>query len=301
MKIASAILLYLSIAFPAFAHPTGGMVVIDGRLLWSYVCPIEDADHHACVMLWDEESGVRPWLTSAFPASDWMLAPAPEGKVYLVERYFDQARQANRARLLTATVGAEPEVIIPWFDDAHRFGEGGFAALGDGRFLFARYPNLYVLDRDGSATMWKEWSEPVYGLKQTQGGSLLIRGESVAWLTTHDGTVLESWPGLLQELTTEPPFMGNRVFDADHADGSLWIAYWGKRRFEVLRGDARTVIKSFDAPWLPHAVAVDDRSAFMLASTIAPGGDGGIRPSLWHLKDDSLRLLWCECASVDSH
>jgi hypothetical protein len=294
VKRALVILLSLLIACTAFAHPTGSMVVIEGRLLWSYICPVEDPDHHACVMIWDEESGIRPWVTSTFPASDWMMAPAPDGNVYLVERYFDQARQTHKVRLLTSAVNAEPQVLIPWFDDTHRFGEGGFAALGDGRFIFARYPDLYVLNLDGSASIWRKWPEPVVGLKQTHNGFFLIRGESDAWLTTRNGTVLESWSGLIQELTAEPPFMGNRVFDADHADGSLWLAYWGKRRFELIKGTNRTIIKSFDDPWLPHAIAADGRSVFLLASTITPDGGQGIRPNLWHLRDDSLELLWGE-------
>lgn len=293
MNLPAATLLFISLclAAPAAAHPTGTMLVVDGRLVWSYVCPVEDPGHHACIMVWDEEAGARPWLTSEHPSSDWMMAPAPDGEVYLVERYFDQARQANKVQLSKASVGATPELLIPWFDDAHRFGEAGFAALGDGRFLFARYPNLYVLGADGAASIWKAWPEPVHGLKQTQDGSLLIRGESAAWLATRDGTVVESWTGLLQELGTEPPFMGNRVFDADHADGSLWIAYWGKRRFEVIRGGARTVVKALAHPWLPHAVATDGRSAFLLASTIAPGEDLGIRPGLWQFKDGTLSVL----------
>ncbi|MBU1621552.1 MAG: hypothetical protein KJ556_16575 [Gammaproteobacteria bacterium] len=251
-------------------------------------------------MSWEEEAGVSPWLVSSFPASDWMMTPAPNGKVYLIERYFDQARQSHKVRLLIASVGATPEELIPWFDDAHRFGEGGFAAMEDGRFLFARYPNLYILNEDGSATVWQKWSTPVMGLRKNQDGSLLIRGESEAWLTTDDGTILKRWSGLLQKLTSEPPFMGNRVFDADYVNDSLWIAYWGKRRFEVIRGSTRTVVKSFKEPWLPHAVAVDSKSAFMLASTISPGDDSGIRPNLWRIKDDSLELLWGEHSGSDS-
>lgn len=42
-------------------------------------------------------------------------------------------------------------------------------------------------------------------------------------------------------------------------------------------------------------------SAFMLASTVAPGIDRGIRPALWRMKDDSLGLLWCECTSDDGN
>jgi hypothetical protein len=128
---------------------------------------------------------------------------------------------------------------------------------------------------------------------------LLIRGESEAWLTTRDGTVLRNWAGLLQELRSEAPFMGNRVFDADHVDGSLWIAYWGKRRFDVINEGARTVVKAFEAPWLPHAVAAVGGTAFMLASTIVPGGDQGIRPNLWRMKNDSLELLWGEPSTDD--
>lgn len=286
------ILVMLAASHAASAHPTGSMVVVEGTVLWSYVCPVGNPDHHACVMRWDEEAGVRSWVTSSFPASDWMMAPAPEGKVYLIERYFDSGRQTHKARLLIASVGDVPQELIPWFEDAHRFGEGGFAALGDGRFLFVRYPHLYVLSGDGSMAIWKEWPAPVVGLRQTRDGSFLIRGASEAWLTTPDGTVVERWSGLLQELTTKPPFMGNRVFDADYADGALWIAYWGKRRFDVITGGTRTVVKAFEAPWLPHAVAVDGGSAFMLASTIAPGSDQRIRPNLWRMKGGVLDLLW---------
>ncbi|MBU1310075.1 MAG: hypothetical protein KKE30_11160 [Gammaproteobacteria bacterium] len=303
-----ALLFILVTSHSALAHPTGSMVVIDGTVLWSYVCPVGSPDHRGCVMSWDEEMGARPWLISSFAASDWMMAPAADGKVYLVERYFDHARQTNRTRLLIASVGATPEELLPWFDDPHRFGEAGFAAIAGGRFLFARYPNLYLLNENGSASKWLEWPVAVFGVRQVQGGLLLIRGESEAWLTTQDGRILTGWSKLLQELTSEPPFMGNRVFDADYEDGSLWIAYWGKRRFEVIREGARTVVKSFDKPWLPHAVAADGGAVFMLASTIAAGDDQGIRPNLWRMKNNALELLWGEhsgnvgsaCANTDN-
>lgn len=291
MKRIGAVLPLLLMGFTASAHPTGTMVVINDKVLWSYVCPIGDPDHHACVMIWDENVGAHAWLTSTFPASDWMMTPAPEGKVYLVERYFDQALQMNKARLLIATPGGEPEELIPWFNDDHRFGEGGFAPMQDGRFLFARYPNLYVLSEDASVTLWKEWPFPVNGLRLTADGSLLIRGESQVWLTTPDGTLLKKWTDLLEELNTEPPFMGNRIFDVAYSDGILWIAYWGKRRFDFIDGESRTVIKSLEAPWLPHAIAANNRTVFMLASTIAPELYD-IRPNLWRMQEGKLDLIW---------
>ena len=292
-------ILFFTLIVPVAAHPTGSMLVINGTLLWSYVCPLDDTEHHACVMRFDEENGVRPWLTSTFTASDWMMAPAPNNQVFLAERHFDQIQQINKVRLLVASVGVTPRELISWFDDVHRFGEGGFAVLEDGRFLFARYPKLYILNKDGTTTVWREWPAPVYGLRQTQDGSLLIRGEAQAWLTAHDGTLLKSWSGLLQQLTQEPPFMGNRIFDADYCADSLGIAYWGKRRFDVIKTTSRTVLMSFNQPWLPHAVACDGNITYMLASTLEPGHERGIRPNLWRLKDGVLDRLWGEADLTD--
>ncbi len=58
------------IATGASAHPTGSMVFDGKYLLWSYVCPVGNPSHKACVMMWDEEKGVRPWIISEHEASD---------------------------------------------------------------------------------------------------------------------------------------------------------------------------------------------------------------------------------------
>ncbi len=275
------------------AHPTGDMILVNGTLYWSYVCPVNDPQHHACIMKWDEENGVRPWLTSSFSASDWTMSPNPDGSIYIIERYYDNARDVFMIRLfLLKNANDEPVEIKPWFIDENRFGEAGFAAIDDTTFVFVKYPNLYKLNDDGSAEIWKDWPEPLYGLRHIDAGRLLLRGESAIWLIDYNGNILESWSELLQPLTAEEPFGGNQIFDSDYSNGKLWLAYWGHRKFEFLEGENRTTIKQFESPFVPHAVAVDTQNAFVLASTIDPGTTQDILPNLWRFSNNTLQLIW---------
>ncbi len=250
-------------------------------------------------MIWDEKNGVRPWLTSTYSASDWTMSPNPDGSIYIIERYYDNARDIFMVRLFLAENGVDdPVEIKPWFQDNYRFGEAGFAAINDTSFVFVKYPDLYKLNEDGSAEIWKEWQEPLFGLRHTLDGNLLLRGESDMWLTDYEGNILRSWSDLIQPLTTDPPFSGNQIFDSDYNNGELWLAYWGHRKFEFIKDENRTVIKQFESPFVPHAVAVDNQNAFVLASTIEPSVSRDILPNLWRFHNDSLELIWGENSNV---
>ena len=87
------------------SHPTGNMLTINEMVLFSYICPLNDPQHHACIMMWSEKTGIQPWLNSDHPASDWMISPAGEGKVYLIERYYQSENKVNMCRLLEASIG----------------------------------------------------------------------------------------------------------------------------------------------------------------------------------------------------
>ena len=275
----------------------GSVLALGEKLLWTYVWPVGDVPHHACVMVWDEQQGARPWLVSRHQASDWLLAPDGAGGVYLVERRYLGARDAHEIRLLHAQTGEEPTELYPWAADPDRVGAGGFAVLGEDALLYARYPGLFTLSLDGTSLEgtrqpWEaDGPDTVLALRRLADGRLLLRGEDEIWLVGADGAPEHRWTGLLEEGGETPSIGGNQLFDADLGAGGLWVAYWGRRRFE--RHDAggrRRVLLQLQAPWVPHGVAVNGHEAFMLASSIEPGV--GIEPRLWRWKDGRARLIW---------
>jgi hypothetical protein len=280
-----------------FAHPTGDMVFTDNTLLWSYVCPIGDVQHKACIMLWDEKEGARPWLTSDHSASDWMISIGDSGNVYLVERYYNQGDGSHYSRILFSEVGGEPIEIIPWFRDEYRFGEHGFV-FNDGQIIFARYPGLYKFNEDLSIEKIENWELPINSIRNTNDGRNLILSDSTIWLTDKKLNILESWENLLESEGDNTPFGGNRISDAIYSEGSLYISYWGKRRFDVINNRKREIIMSFKDPWVPHHIAAGDSKIFMLSSTIAPAVTNNIEPSLWLKEKGNFELIWGDTGTV---
>lgn len=243
-------------------------------------------------MVWDDQEGVRPWLTSDHPASDWMMSPTDSNTIFLIERYHDPSRQRHRARLLKATPAGETKILWPWFDDTHRFGEGGFVVLPDGSVLFARYPHLFMMYEGQKPEIWPGWAKEVTRIKRAGADQLLIQSENDIWLASLSGYVEKHWTNLLEERNGNFPFMGNRIFDAAYDASELWLAYWGKRRFDVVGMNGRKTIFEFNPPFLPHAVAAGSQKAFCLASSLDPGND--IHPQLWMLDKQGLQLIWGE-------
>jgi hypothetical protein len=273
-----------------WTHPTGNMVYTGEMLLWSYVCPVGNSSHIGCVMTWSEKSGVKPWLVSEHGASDWMMSLNERNEVYLLERHYDVAKQKHRIRLLKGKPFEKPVVLWDWFDDTYRLGEGGFVMLSDNQILFARYPHLLVMRQDHKTEQWQAWSKEVNRVRLVEGRHLLIQGDDTFWLTSLAGEVQAQWSDLLDHVSGELPFMGNRIFDASYHGSKLWLAYWGQRRFDVIEEDNREIMLKFEPPFLPHAVATGNHKVFFLASSLDP--DNAIRPQLWIMEDKQLRLIW---------
>jgi len=83
--ILGVVLLFLT-SF-AFAHPTGNMVAVGESVFWSYINPINDPNHYACVMIWTKGSQPIVFFQSEYAASDFMLYNNQE-EIYLIERKF---------------------------------------------------------------------------------------------------------------------------------------------------------------------------------------------------------------------
>jgi hypothetical protein len=275
-----------AITIPSMAHPTGDLISVDESVLWSYVSPVDDPGHHACVMKWQEGAAPEVLFRSAYEASDYMLYN--RGKVvYIIERRFVQATDSFQSRLLKMTMGEKPVEIWAWFDDAWRVGEGGFVMESDDRMIFATYPAVYSLEKGGKPEQYSvKLPAPVNGLREVADNQLLLMGEASCWLVDRKGEVVKTWNNLLNEQVDNAPLNRNRIFDFDYRNGDLLMAYWGQRSFETISGSGeRTTLASYADPLTPHWVSYHGNGKLLFASELRFDGSNP-KPHLVLMKPD---------------
>lgn len=121
------------------AHPAGNLVVAGDYLLWPYVYPADDAQHHSSVLIWDGQSPVRPLITSQFAGSNYLLY-ARRDTVYYIESRDSQTENKSYFRVLKGKAGEKPVEIWPWRTDEWRVGNNGFYAVDDEEIIFSLLP-----------------------------------------------------------------------------------------------------------------------------------------------------------------
>ena len=231
-----------------------------------------------------------------------MISVADSKSVYLIERYYNQNEAAHYSRLLYSEVEQEPIEVVSWFKDDYRIGGLGFTVMDDSILFFVQHPSLYKFNINFSIEKVDNWKTPINSIRYTNDGNLLILSDSTIWLTDRDLNIIEIWNDLLEPLGNDPPFFGNRISDGDYSNGSLYISYWGKRRYDVLNNKSRETIMSLSSLWVTHHVATEGSKIFMLASTIAPDITNTIEPSLWMMENGSFELIWGDSGTVtDAH
>lgn len=285
------LIMILVTAQPGQAHPTGNMVIHREHLLWSYVYPLDDPEHHACVMIWDKKSEPKTYIISEFPASDWMIYASAES-LYLIERRYLADKDEFQFRVLKGNLSEKPWEIWPWTDDLWRTGEAGFIMESDHSMIFCAYPDVLRMVKGGKPEKYLETDQPVRKVKEVSDGNLLLLGESHCDLVNPSGVILRTWNKLLKQYPDDPPLNRNMIFDADYLNGKLVIAYWGNRSFELFSGrNERKILKKFDPPWAPHWVAFEGKTVYLFASCIEAGKNP--RPQLLKY-DEKLTEVWVE-------
>ena len=252
----------------ASAHPTGNMIVVGDQVLWSYVDPVDDPDHHACIMLWDEEKGTSIFFRSEHPASDFMLYAERE-TIYAIERRYLASEDQHHYRLLRFRIGATPDVVKDWSRDKHRIGESGYYINTNKEIIFASFPSIFRMTEAHTVVPAFEFPYPVRGLRKVGKSRLLLHGEIRCWLTDLDGKIISEWNDLINPQVRNAPLQRNQVFDLDYREDSLLIAYWGNRSFEMISaGDHRETLLQQEEPFVPHWVAWRGNDALLFSSEL---------------------------------
>ncbi len=264
--IVSALMLGLS-SF-ALAHPTGNMITVEEHVLWPYINPIDDREHHACVMICDKNSEPKVFIQSEFPASDYMLYN-DQDNIYIIERKYLQSTQEFKIRVLKTMIGTKPKVIWNWFKDEWRIGEGGFFMLSDNHIVFGNYPDIYSLEKGKKPSRYFEFDQPIQRIRAVENDQILLLGDSACYLTQQNGTVLKQWLKLMDNDIKNAPLNRNQIFDADYQNGTLLFAYWGKRSFELIdeSGKQQTILHQTE-PLTPHWVAFLDNKKLLFSSRL---------------------------------
>jgi len=276
----------------AFAHPTGNMVIFGEYVLWSYIKPINDPDHYACVMIWIKGSQPKVYIQSEYAASDFMIYNN-QNEIYLIERKFSQTSDEFQVRVLKSTIGEKPRVIWDWFKDDYRIGEGGFFMLSDNQMVFGKYPEIYRLKKGEQPTMYFEFDNPIKRIRAVEHNQILLLGDNSCYLVQQNGTILKQWKELIDRNVENAPMNRNQLFDADYADGELLLSYWGRRSFDLIdaKGNCQIILQQTE-PLTPHWVAFWNKEKLLFSSQLIFDGSTP-KPHLSLLSEqNNQRVIW---------
>ncbi len=263
-KALGTVLLFLTSY--AFAHPTGNMVTIGEYVLWSYINPINDPNHFACVMIWTQGSEPKVYIQSEYAASDFMLYHT-QNEIYIIERRFLQASDEFQVRVLKSTIGKKPKVIWNWFKDDYRIGEGGFLMLSDHQMVFGKYPEIFSLKKGEQPTKYFEFHYPIKRIRAIEHNQILLLGDNACYLVQQNGTILKRWNDLIDQKVKNAPMNRNQVFDADYSNGELLLSYWGRRSFDLIDANGnRIIILKQAEPLTPHWVTFWNKKKLLFSS-----------------------------------
>ena len=286
-----------------YAHPNGNIVVMNDCVLWPYVSPVGDIEHHACIMLWDQQSKPTPYLISEHESSDYFLH-VTGNTLYIVEgRYISSADKFQTRILKTSDDFGRPQVIWPWFDDKWHIGVHGFKMLSDNEIVFNTYPEkMLYLKKGEDAKPYFDFDHIINKMRPVGNDLFLLSGENTIWLTNKDGKIIKQWNHILEDLSkkNDVPMNSNRIFDADYYEGELLLAYWGKRSFELIDTSGnRKVLLQQKPHWVPHWVAFHGNKKLLFASNLdfenaftADGSLSTIYPNFQSFENGTLKDIW---------
>lgn len=252
----------------AYAHPTGNMIAFGEKVLWSYINPIDEPNHYACVMIWTKGSEPKVFMQSEHVASDFMLY-ANQNEIYIIERRFLQTLDEFHVRVLKSTIDKEPRVIWDWFKDDYRIGEGGFFMLSDNLMVFGKYPEIYSIKKGELPARYFKFDHPISAIRAVEQNQILLSCDSACYLVHQNGTILKQWIDLIDQKVEDAPMNRNMVFNADYANGELLLAYWGRRSFDLINASGkRKIIFQQSEPYTPHWVAFWSKEKLLFSSQL---------------------------------
>lgn len=269
------------------------MITVGENVLWSYINPIKDANHYACVMIWKKGSKPKVLIQSEYTASDYMLYNK-QNEIYIIERRFLQASDEFQVRVLKSTIDEEPKVIWDWFKDDNRIGEGGFFMLSDNQMVFGKYPGIYSLKKGERPIKYFEVEQAIKKIRAVEQNQILLLGDRSCYLVNQNGNILKQWNNLIDLNVENAPMNRNQVFDADYSNGELLLSYWGRRSFDLIDSNGkRKIVLQQSEPYTPHWVSFWNNKKLLFSSQlIFDGSTPKPHLILMNEQNNSKKIIW---------
>ena len=255
------------------AHPWGGLVIDEeGNIYFTFICPMVDDEHYACVWKIDTEEELREVLRSGRSPSDIILTRTPDRIIYGAER---TGQAPNHLNSLWMISGAENSPLIEPASNSDEFFIQAYAVTGDGSVYFARDSRIFIRkpDRQIEELPFETESGRIQLLTVSPNGELyILAGDNLYKQDANSISLIAE--NLREDNPKNIPFPGaNILFDmAVDRDGNVFIAYYGNRQIiQVYPDGERKVILEAKAPWSPHGVDVFNGEVFVLESTLGDG------------------------------
>ena len=270
------------------------MITVGKHALWSYVSPIDDTQHHACVMLWSLGSKPKILLKSNSPASDYMFS-ANGDHIYIIEQRYIQHSDTFEIRIFKTRIGGEPVEIWGWFEDKWRIGDGGFFMLSEDEIVFGRYPGIYSLKKGKEPAKHFDFYTTIKKIRKIANNQILLLGENGCWLVEGNGKIIKQWNNLIDLNVDNAPLNRNHIFDVDYKNGELLLAYWGKRTFEIIndKGIKRTIMEQRE-PLVPHWVSFYGDDKLLFSSKMLFDGSTPKPNLVLYKSDKEYRSIWID-------
>ena len=270
IKIKLALTFYIclySLSSWVYAHPWGGLVVDNqGDIYFSFVCPMWNDEHYACIWKLDKNNNLTTAIQAKSTPSDFIVSRSASRQIFAAERSGKNAR-------LWQLENSEWTSLVEPTNDRQRFNARAFTVNDNGEVIFAYKNELYL--RNKARKISKLKNNQKLGGVQSLGWksnqlSILDYNQGAIKLLYMDGTVKTIVDRLKKASPGNLPFKGaNVLFDfAFDNDGNGYVAYYGDRKILKIspQGKTSTFLESEDI-WLPHGVDVYQGDVYVLEST----------------------------------
>ena len=263
----------LLFSLKAASHPWGGLVIDNqGNIYFTFICPMVDNDHYACVWKINSVEELSEVLQSNRSPSDIILSRSPDRIIYGAERTGQNPDHTNSLWLINETGSTS---FIEPSRNQNNFHIQAYAVSGDKSVFFARGSQIYIRDKEKKITELKldRQLERIQLLSFSPSGELyILSGDNLYKHVENSLTVIAE--GLRQNDPENIPFRGaNILFDmAIDEEANVYLAYYGNR--EVIKvlpnGEQHSILKA-SAPWSPHGIDVLNGEVYVLESTLGDG------------------------------
>ncbi len=270
----------------ANSHPWGGLVIdAEGNIYFTFICPMVDNDHHACVWKIDPNQELSEVLQSRRSPSDIVLARTQNRIIYGAERTGQNPNQSYSLWRINESGGTP---FIKPTTNQELFFIQSYAVSDDGDIYFARDSKIFVRSSDQSISEFKLDQEigRIGLLSFSPSGKLFIVAEDGLYKKNKNGLELIA-KQLKEENPENIPFRGaNILFDMTiDKDENIYLAYYGNRQVIRISADReKKVILEAKAPWSPHGIDIHNGEVYVLESTL---GDGKWW-EFWNRNDDRI-------------